>query len=648
MNKRNLMLGLFVLFVVGACSLLPEPSSDVSCDVNGCISLSQFSQNIATSLIGQVEGYVVHVGGVAPVSWGQARTSADTNPIAMSPDVPIQIASVSKTLTAIAVLQLLAKQNLTIDDKISPWLWPNWKQGSGINNITFKDLLRHQSGFLNWQMCNGSQTTYGILENLVSQGITVTLPGPGVYNNCNFAIFREMIPFLWGNSFTPCGGCPPSAYADGSANEYIDYMNQNVFKPVGISTRSCTPQEPNIAKSYPVPAGSTQGDDWQDWRLACGGGGWVLSANDLFAVMNDLATGNALLTNFEKNEMFSNCLGWDCAVRNDCPNPYGSYPYVCKNGGLDNSNFHLRTYIGIFQCNVPVVVIVNSNVPGNDPIPLVENAFKGAKVDGTPVPCLIPIINQARVLPTATQQPRTPISSLPPRLPGAPQATATRPSTSNVRPPILTAPIDGTAVDCGHVNLTWKPAEGSTNIRDYAVELEKLVDRNFVTEKTWNNLRSDSTFFDASCDTHYRWRARDTDNSGKQSDWSRYGYFRVKQAAVPPPAPRTPTPRDTQAPRPPTQVAPVDGATINCGQLALTWRPASDASGIRDYDVQVEKLVDRTFVADKTLSNIRATSTPFDPVCDTHYHWRICATDNAGNQGAWSEFQDFDVQSRIQ
>ena len=83
--------------------------------------------------------------------------------------------------------------------------------------------------------------------------------------------------------------------------------------------------------------------------------------------------------------MITNCLGWDCAVRNDCSNPY-----VCKNGDLANM---VWSYAGIFKCNVPVVVYVNSPLPapyqppGNDIIGLVQNAYNGAAVAGAPKPC---------------------------------------------------------------------------------------------------------------------------------------------------------------------------------------------------------------------------------------------------------------------
>jgi hypothetical protein len=175
---------------------------------------------------------------------------------------------------------------------------------------------------------------------------------------------------------------------------YITYMNQHVFAPLGIPTSACKPAGTSEILFYPLPPGSTQGWDGGDWSAKCGSGGWVLKASDVFKVINDLATGNVLLTNPEKSQMTSNCLGWDCSVRPDCPNPY-----VCKNGDLSETNngkgIAVWTYAGIFKGNVPVVVYVNSFLPSpyqpydsNGNTILCSSACTPVGVEtGTCVPC---------------------------------------------------------------------------------------------------------------------------------------------------------------------------------------------------------------------------------------------------------------------
>jgi hypothetical protein len=140
--------------------------------------------------------------------------------------------------------------------------------------------------------------------------------------------------------------------------------------------------------SYKNSSGSTAGTDWGDWTLTCGGGGWVLSANDIFKVVNDVATGGVLLTAAQRTTMIQGNLGWDSAVRSDCPTPN-----VCKNGSLiDNGGRRLWTYAGVVKCSVPVVVVVNSPLPapfetGSDIIGLVASALGKSTVPGRPHSC---------------------------------------------------------------------------------------------------------------------------------------------------------------------------------------------------------------------------------------------------------------------
>jgi Beta-lactamase len=364
------------------------PADITACDSQGCISEAKFLSNICGTLANQVVGYSCLVGGLRPVFGGQARTNADPPSTAMAPDLPTDIASVSKTMTATGILQLLAKDGLSIDTKISPYIYPDWTQGPNISQLTFKELLTHSSGLgqLPQGAC-GNDITYSGVKSVVASGVTATNIGAPSYGNCNFALLRELMPALSGQTLTtfPDG----SLRALQSSSLYMNYMNAHVFQPVSVPSSQCKPPTgTNDILSYPNPAGTKSGNDWGDWSLDCGSGGWMLSADEIFRVINDLATGNVLLTSAEKKQMFTNCLGWDCAVRSDCPSPN-----VCKNGDLnDGAGTAVWTYAGIFKCNVPVVVVVNSPLPspyqnGGDIIGLVENAYKAAAVPGTPRAC---------------------------------------------------------------------------------------------------------------------------------------------------------------------------------------------------------------------------------------------------------------------
>jgi beta-lactamase family protein len=419
------------------------PGDIVACDKLGCMSELALSNGIANGLTSleslpispAVAGYVVLVGDLPPAAAGQARIAPDTNSQAMSPDLPINIESVSKTLTAIAVLQLLRPlaPDVTVDTPIAKYLYSDWTLGPYVSKITFRELLTHTSGFgvqaptlTDPAKCTELPTpvdTYDQVKTLVANGLgpNTVLPTIPCYQNANFALLRELLPALYyksnnnpigqqsdsetdpnGNTMQcpwGLGNAPCSPRSRASSDKYIEYLNTNVFGGLSLSNQSCTSALTSGILAYPFPP-SPPGHDWGDYHYACGAGGWQLKASDLFKVINELATGlatatdNKLLTKDETLAMISNCLGWDCAVRGDCPNPY-----VCKNGGPPPYYFNgqlltTSTYAGILKC-VPVVVYVNSVLPppyplNGDIIGLVGASYDAAQVNNGPPNCPYP------------------------------------------------------------------------------------------------------------------------------------------------------------------------------------------------------------------------------------------------------------------
>lgn len=59
----------------------------------------------------------------------------------------VNVASVGKRFTTIAVVKSLARHHLSIDSRIWPFLPPDRVRGPGIDTITFRELLTHRAGF---------------------------------------------------------------------------------------------------------------------------------------------------------------------------------------------------------------------------------------------------------------------------------------------------------------------------------------------------------------------------------------------------------------------------------------------------------------------------------------------------------------------
>ncbi|MBV8366158.1 MAG: serine hydrolase, partial [Candidatus Eremiobacteraeota bacterium] len=103
-------------------------ASDTVCDSHGCIKVSTFSTNIYNKLNKKVVGFAVLVGGWFPYYGGWARTSSDSPKTAMGGELDTNIASVSKVLTTIGVLQSMSAHKIKLDDKIWPYLYPDWRK----------------------------------------------------------------------------------------------------------------------------------------------------------------------------------------------------------------------------------------------------------------------------------------------------------------------------------------------------------------------------------------------------------------------------------------------------------------------------------------------------------------------------------------
>src|SRR5215469_1739805 len=100
-------------------------ADETVCDSHGCISPPKFATNIYNALNGKVVGFAISVGGWFPYVGGWARTEETPPKTAMGGEGRINVASVSKVLTAIAVLQSLSKHNLKLDNKIYPYIYPD-------------------------------------------------------------------------------------------------------------------------------------------------------------------------------------------------------------------------------------------------------------------------------------------------------------------------------------------------------------------------------------------------------------------------------------------------------------------------------------------------------------------------------------------
>lgn len=360
---------LTLVALLGAVSVLaaerkpPTYGSPESCFGPGSFPVDEFETWIHRRLQGNVVGYgfVITVGGVPAGSGfgGFAQIPVLDNGVPFTFLTDIQVASVSKPLTAIAALQLMEKLGISPDDPIAPLLPDGWKLGEGFddNGITFDDLLTHQTGFqqviadLTNELAEEmpSPNTWQGLELLVANGIPAeaaasscatkkageenyTLGDPqdpvdehyGVYcyKNANFALARELIwrmALETGDLGAGFDEDDPDLAPMASATGYQKYVQDNVLAPAGVSGKCGATAPPNTrALMYDINGNVpfvmlTEGvdghSDDESALLGCGPYNWSLGALDLARVMGELTCGD-LLTPYSKGLMKDRKMGF--------------------------------------------------------------------------------------------------------------------------------------------------------------------------------------------------------------------------------------------------------------------------------------------------------------------------------------------------
>ncbi len=252
---------------------------------------------------------------------GVARRTVDGRRF-FGADTRIEVMSVTKPVTAIALQRILFERGIDVDTPIGGYLPASWVKQGGFRAdsktpITFAHLILHTSG-VNQALQSMSPTQLAQAGNswdgvkyLTAYGAT---PAARQYKNANYALIRVLIAQLYTKAI---GG--PSAFAptktDYAARTLL-YLNKRLFQPAGIAPVTCWENDDaTAALAYDVANTAGTGKlverDGAD-RQHCGGhAGLHLSAGDLARLMSTMRATNAILPASVRTEMFDRKLGWD-------------------------------------------------------------------------------------------------------------------------------------------------------------------------------------------------------------------------------------------------------------------------------------------------------------------------------------------------
>ena len=282
-------------------------------------------------------------------SLGLARTAANPPATLQTETKRMQVASVSKTLTAIVTLRLLADRGLTPDTTIGAWLPSHWPRGAGVNALRFRDLMTHRSGFA---QNNAPGSDYASLRTVV--GMAVGANGFD-YSNANFGLLRVLVARL--------AGVDAAAYGEFDGGQLTAavfmFRAQQLYGDIGVPFH-CSTEATAPTRQYRYPDDGTSGYLEPDRTLQCGGYGVNISAQNLARVLSFWRYTNDLLPTSMRNTMRSQYLGlMDPANYGFAQGVFGVYQG--HGGDWDHGSDGLDTCMYSFPNLIEAAVVVNSS-----------------------------------------------------------------------------------------------------------------------------------------------------------------------------------------------------------------------------------------------------------------------------------------------
>ena len=365
--KHNLLIAFLLMFAIaGTTSCKKERLSANSRTFN----VEKFKENLKVQVAasGTPEGYsfvITQNGQVADsFSTGNARKSTAGGNTLWNTHQEINVASVTKTLTAIAVFQLMSKNDLEPGDKIGEWLPLYFNATAAIKNLTFEELMTHSSG-----ITQGS-TGFDSMIAVVRRPLADPAKTKNNYANLNFALFRAMIPYMRDKSAAlqqEANMLPgnPAGFETWLSNAYVGYMQANVFSPIGLGTTNCKPS-PNTAQAFSEPSGPAQAiANLSDWTETSGGGGYFMSVLEMARFNAYLANTYDILSKEERAIMDSKYMGWDPgdSKMTSAGRSYGkdgALRWDNDGNGLDAGDAGLQTLIVKYPNKVELAIAINS------------------------------------------------------------------------------------------------------------------------------------------------------------------------------------------------------------------------------------------------------------------------------------------------
>jgi CubicO group peptidase (beta-lactamase class C family) len=332
------------------------------------LNTERLAQKLNDLLTPCVEGYALQLrrNGSTAISqtfrWSKTKKDGET---AWSTDTPMHLASVSKLITAMALVRLLDRRGISYDTPVNPYLPAYWTRGNHIDQLTFRHLLTHKSGLL-WRNFTGQTgpCDYQSMKDAIADGSNGFTNYD--YKNINFALCRVLLATINGDigtdfMVTPLGGifAPLFALRDAlwdliTIRAYAEYVNDRVFSPSSVGAREFAHDDAALA--YASQSDSTNGWNSGDLASACATVGWHLTVRELLRVMRTFRRAGTIMSGFRAERMLDNGFGIDMTRTTRIGTVFGKGGWW-QNGTsqVEQSNAYLlpRSMELVVLCNSP-------------------------------------------------------------------------------------------------------------------------------------------------------------------------------------------------------------------------------------------------------------------------------------------------------
>lgn len=283
----------------------------------------------------------------------------DADGAPLKTDSPFNLASVSKPITATAILMLAEQDRLSLDDKASQFLPEMAGWNPSASNITIRQLLNHTSGLADYE----DYADEFFEESNVDSSDAIEY---FVDNRDIVRMFSELRPpqkFSPGSdySYSNTGYLLLGSIIEKASDQsYADFLNQNLFRPLKMKKSSvCVgrKQPSDKARGFIVDAGNREPYDVEYLDGIYGDGNICASAEDLLKFDAALRAGKLL-----KSELAEEATR-PATLNNGEELEYG-YGWELGDDGLvfhTGSWTGFRTYFLRYDDGLTVIVLDNSS-----------------------------------------------------------------------------------------------------------------------------------------------------------------------------------------------------------------------------------------------------------------------------------------------